>query len=496
MATATLTTGFTVISTCDANTGWSAGTVDNEFFKQGTASLSGILRTVGLNSRTYTLGASTDLSTTHLRMWFSYAAPGKLDIKANGGIRLFMSDGTNTGYWYLSGSDVYDGGWILLTVDTSRAFDSGTCNKTAVTQVGFTINVLSAPRNATNTWWDYFVYGNGITITGGTSGDYLTWDNIATADLTAGYGAVRKINSVFFVNTNLIFGDSVGSTNCYFQDSNQVVVFEDQPVSSTLYKIEAVGSGTNTTEWKLSNTVVRSASTNTRFDLDLDATNLDVLTFDANSIVNADNTWFKAGQTITNSLWNASNQVIPTTATMTGCTFSNSIDTNAALLLPTGNTHDITDCTFLNNSRAIEITSAGTYTFDALFFNGNTYDIHNTSGGSVTVNATNGTDASTFLNTGGGSVTINNSVNLTLTGLVTGSEVRILSAGTSTELDGVESSGTSWTYTYNYTPSTFVDIVVHKEDYEYIRISNYELGSLAASIPISQRFDRNYEDPA
>jgi hypothetical protein len=39
MATPTLTPGFTVLSTCDANTGWSAGTVDSEVVKQGSASL-------------------------------------------------------------------------------------------------------------------------------------------------------------------------------------------------------------------------------------------------------------------------------------------------------------------------------------------------------------------------------------------------------------------------------------------------------------------------
>ena len=84
---------------------------------------------------------------------------------------------------------------------------------------------------------------------------------------------------------------------------------------------------------------------------------------------------------------------------------------------------------------------------------------------------------------------------LTLTGLVANSEVRIYTAGTTTELDGVENSGTTFAYQYEYVAATTVDIVVHKADYKHIRLEDFLLGSGDASLPIQQIFDRNYSNP-
>jgi hypothetical protein len=85
---------------------------------------------------------------------------------------------------------------------------------------------------------------------------------------------------------------------------------------------------------------------------------------------------------------------------------------------------------------------------------------------------------------------------LTLTGLQNGTEIRILSAGTETELAGVENvTGGSFSWGYEYNPGDQVDIVIHHTDYEYIRLTNVALTPLGLSIPINQRFDRNYSNP-
>lgn len=151
---------------------------------------------------------------------------------------------------------------------------------------------------------------------------------------------------------------------------------------------------------------------------------------------------------------------------------------------------------FTSNNRAIKIVSAGTYTFDNLQFNGNTYDIENASSGAVIINNINGSNTSTYINTGGGSVTINNSATLTLTGLVTGSEVHVYRASDSIELAGVESTtGSTFSWDYNADDST-VFITIIKPGYRWIRINSQVLSSSGLTIPIQQQIDYGYSNPA
>lgn len=486
MATAAIISGFTKLSSCDATTGWSgANTVDVEFKKEGTASLSGTLRTAGLNIREFTW--SGNLSNTHLRLWFSFAAPGLLATSVNGGIRLHVVTTTGTGYWYLGGSDTYDGGWTLLTVDTSKAFDSGTGSLSSVTAIGFTISLLTTPRNAINTWWDNLTYGNGYQITGGTSADPVTMESIYQADLLTGWGLIQKKASVYFLNSALTIGSISTATNTYFQDTDQVIIFENLSINDTLYTFKAAGSATNSTTFNLYNSVIKSASILKRFNLSLDDVNLDALAFEGNSITNCNLTNFKAGQTIKNTVWQNTNQVIPLTATITGSTFARSVGTEGALKLIS--THNLTSSKFISNQKAIFINTAGTYSLSDVQFDLNTIDINNTSGGSVVINATNGANPITY----SGTVSIQNLAYLTLTGLKTGTEIRIYRTSDDTLLGGVEDSGTSYIYEYNTTGEVPVYLRIHNLNYIPITL-NLTLGT-DQTLPIQQVLDRQYVNP-
>lgn len=84
---------------------------------------------------------------------------------------------------------------------------------------------------------------------------------------------------------------------------------------------------------------------------------------------------------------------------------------------------------------------------------------------------------------------------LELTNLKLNSEVRILLTGSSTELSGIESSGATFQYAYDFSPGTYVDIVVLHMDWQYVRLSNILLTTTGLSIPISQVTDRVYLNP-
>jgi hypothetical protein len=80
---------------------------------------------------------------------------------------------------------------------------------------------------------------------------------------------------------------------------------------------------------------------------------------------------------------------------------------------------------------------------------------------------------------------------LTLTGLQANSEVRVYAAGTTTEIAGVENSGT--TFTDATIAVNSVDIIIHNVSYEYQKIEAADTsGNL--TLPIQQRFDRNYRN--
>jgi hypothetical protein len=99
-------------------------------------------------------------------------------------------------------------------------------------------------------------------------------------------------------------------------------------------------------------------------------------------------------------------------------------------------------------------------------------------------------DGGTTILTGGGTINIVNPSTLTLTGLQANSEVRVYQAGTTTEVAGVENSGTTFTAVL---VANSVDIVIHNVAYEYQKIQGADTSS-NLTLPIQQRIDRNYSN--
>lgn len=81
--------------------------------------------------------------------------------------------------------------------------------------------------------------------------------------------------------------------------------------------------------------------------------------------------------------------------------------------------------------------------------------------------------------------------NLTLSGIIAGSDVVILGAGTETVLTQVDQNNSS-TWIYNYENAVPIDIFVSKAGYVPFYIRNYNLGYSDALLPIAQTYDRNF----
>jgi len=143
---------------------------------------------------------------------------------------------------------------------------------------------------------------------------------------------------------------------------------------------------------------------------------------------------------------------------------------------------------------AFEITSSGTFglsglTFDG-FSEGNAAAIYNNSGGAVTLNISGG-NTPTVRNGPGASTVINNAVSVTLTGLFSGTRIKVYRQSDNAELAGVESSGASFTAGLEAGEAVTIRMASLTR-----RISEFDLTVPAndTTIPVSQQLDRVYEN--
>jgi hypothetical protein len=124
--------------------------------------------------------------------------------------------------------------------------------------------------------------------------------------------------------------------------------------------------------------------------------------------------------------------------------------------------------------------------------------IYNNSGKALTINISGGTMPSA--RNGASSTTdFVATVSVTFTGMKDNTEVRVYDHDTGVEIDGIENATTGTTdnrsFTWSDSAGNVVDYVIHSVAYESIRVNSYTVPSSAASLPIQQRFDRNYSNP-
>jgi hypothetical protein len=204
-------------------------------------------------------------------------------------------------------------------------------------------------------------------------------------------------------------------------------------------------------------------------------------------------------------------EVVHNDANVSGITFEASLGTQAITL--TGDSEaalqalvgGVEGCSFVDNSVAIRIEYTGTspaditLTFSDVLWSGNTTDIHFYAAEDATLTAVMSGSSNATISAISGfaiSVTIADYVTYTLSGLVAGSEVRIVETGTVDELAGIESSGTSFTYQYVYVTDVDVDVIIHHVSYIPIRLVGVTLTDASSTQTVQQTVDGNYGNPA
>lgn len=430
----TVTQNLTTMADGDSLSGspiagsWSASqgslAVDTAIYREASGSVVSEIRGAGVEYITFTRTAGTwDLSSTHIYAWLNYLFPADLYNEATGGIRIRVGDGSNTGDWTVGGSDTYVGGWECFVINTDTVFDynSGTDpTLTAIDEIGFAVNIENSGKNVESMFIDCMRYGDGLTIT---SDSTTTFQDIydyseANTDGRAS-GIIKQVGGVFYVKGKLRFGDA-SSGSITFEDTSQVIVFEDLKVSPDLYEIIVQGNGGGTTSVKfgtksgtrgISGFTFRAEGTK---KFDFTATDEDINTlgvygcnfFDADVIALPD---FSSTREVLSSNFEAGGEVKVNNCTVTYC---NVIDADTNGIEITSPNHKVTYTNFINCPYGVEITLSGEYTFNNMQFAGSTTKDLNYSApsGWLTINAEESNPTTYDITGSGGGVTINSAV--------------------------------------------------------------------------------------
>lgn len=423
----TVTTDLVLVSNCDAQTDWAnTAALEPDYKKQGTNSLACAVSKNAIKTFTYDPTGTMDLSVSggHFYFWIassiaSYIEPLEIGSTNSGIMVRFTDSGSNYKQYHVAGSDIWDGSWRcfvinLASTDTTNHVhsSSGTTDFSIIDNVQITVDASNSGnlRNVpANFWIDVLRVGTGLTATG-TSFNLANIAFIAESNTNA-YGILENIEGTIFCQGKLNIGS--GATTTTFTSENESLVFRGEfpmggYVADSLYQVNYTGSGLTADISALS---VKAAGTtaNARYVWDADDTNISY-DMTGSSLTRAGLVTFTgSGNSVKQSVFNDCLQVDPASSMpFEDNTISNYGGTDGAVNWPGGTT--VKNCTFIDNSRAIEVTQTTTQSYSGLIFIGEngstTYATHLNNGGtSITINKSNSSNPQYYVATGGGVVT-------------------------------------------------------------------------------------------
>lgn len=508
------------LTACDATTGFTAEgatpTLEPDFFFQGTNCVSVQVKTSEVGA--YYTSSSQDMTTP--KVWIvklnqtNYAA-----IDGNG-LLVRMGSSTTAYYEYrLFTATTYPigGGFTVTLIDPNVSqWRDATGGGGAPTLSAIIYWAFRSDCNATaktqNTGIDAIDIMNAGTGLSGTGADTTgSFDSFRAADEdTVGnrWGIVRARDGVFYVNGVLTIGTAGGSSALTsFSDTNRVLVFPHHRVTTGCvgvdYNIATASSAITVTNCIFNGRGALYTSDDTRPDHTVTGTSgsftMSGCTFNVFRRIDFTSVCTAQGNTFLNGLAIYPSGCDLRGSDFQGCTAGSDIG-YVIWDVSTDPNGKLDNCTFTKGStstHAIEFDATNSPT--TMTLNNITYSGYNASDGQtdsallfrrttggVTVNYSGTLPTYKSL---GATITFVSSVTVTLTGLVTGTEVRVYKTSDDSVVDGTESSGTS--FAFSAASGLGVYIRIFHVDYLPADIIGYTIPGSATSIPVQQVFDRN-----
>lgn len=256
----------TTVSAADNTTGWNTGSAFTSAPSpvEGSACLGFQVSNETLDIF-FTSGA-VNLSNSLVYIWLFNRS--EADTLANGGVGIYLGDGSNGISFHLAGADAagfrHDVGpaqWNCLLLDgsslpaqtTVRSGSLGALNMSAITQIGLTFKTLAkSVGGVENCFIDAIRTGtSGLRVTAGTVGAPGLFSEIAATDRSAtrAGGVCRELGAgLYGLQGSLTFG-AASLSDTYFADTNVSVAFEDRGLSVDKYLLSVANpdfSGTTT----------------------------------------------------------------------------------------------------------------------------------------------------------------------------------------------------------------------------------------------------------
>jgi hypothetical protein len=443
-----------------------------------------------------------------------------------------------------------------LAVATSPATDGGVNGSppatSAIQYVGWSgITNGTMPRMIDNLWIDALYRlppaTPGIIVSGDNGGSPYNWDDVLDAadytDPSKAWGTAKELDGIIFLNTPIQFGNA-GSPNFAahdFEDSNRVITFESQEfVVDGFYGMTVVGDSTSSTQRLVAGVngsagqgwTILAAPDGPRWFFEATDSNIDDLglygcSFTHTTVVDIDNSFVSMFDSLLidgQRLWHSR-----LTSPYGGADFRRNAIINAdpiafdespvigspenVAYMWSADLERIVGSSFgFFSGHAIKALVADTFPFV-----GNTFDsAWNANGspdgqqtldaailndvGHVILDVSGGGDSPTSFDTNSPGTTVNNNINVTLTDIQPGTEIRVYpveSPANLTEIAGIESTGSPAEFSFSGAAGLVVRVVVFHLDYVLPPANEFtlEIPTADTSFPISQIIDRNYLNP-
>jgi hypothetical protein len=503
----------------ESTTNWVAAsatpTLEPDFKYQGSNSISAQVKTTEVGFYYRQAGVAHNFSSPQ-RVWLAKVIATNKDVLDGNGLTLEIGTGTRTAYYryfvFTAATYPIAGGFQVVPIDPSvtshRSATVGSPNISAVEFFGVQadFSATSRAQNVAMDAIDYITNGTGLTLVGGDGADVDgTFDDFINTDegiSTNRWGVVQTRNGILYVNGTLTIGSAIATI---FTDSNKVLVFPsgrfDTGFCGMKINLQNAASQVALTSCTFNGRGTQGTP-DTRPDYSVSSTvgvgaSFTACSFNTFRNITANSKTTFSGCSFLNGL-----SLVQNSANITDCTFSGQTTTAGTALITSNLPNQISGCSFNlagGSGHAISITTPGTYSFSGNNFTGygasgtTSAAIYNNSGGAVTLNIVGGGSTPSVRNGAGATTTVNSNVSVTLTGLKNPSEVRVYSAGTTTQIAGQEDV-TTGTFTFGVAAGQTVDISILSLGYQNMRLLAYSTSS-DTSVPISQVIDRQYANP-